>query len=86
VVRDLLREVGDAPVVTAAGWAANVELLIAATRHARRVEAVPLVARYDLRPRASRVRPLTAAFDLYRLGWAMRGRRASLPGAVPPSA
>ncbi len=86
VVRDLLKEGGDGPVVSAGGWAANVELLVRAARHARRVEAVALDARYDLRPRPSRVRPFAAALDLYRLGWAMRGYRAAPPRAVPPSA
>jgi glycosyltransferase involved in cell wall biosynthesis len=73
-VRELLKEAGDAPIVAADGWAANVELLAKLARHARRVETVSLDARYDLRPRESRVRPLAGAWDLFRFGRASRGR------------
>ncbi|HEX5179883.1 MAG TPA: glycosyltransferase family 2 protein [Gemmatimonadaceae bacterium] len=79
VLRDVIRDAGDAPIVQWSGWAANVELLVKTTRLARRVETVTLDARYDLRPRASRVRPLAAALDLYRFGWASRRRRATSP-------
>src|SRR6185437_2602309 len=54
-------------------------LLVKTTRLARRVETVTLDARYDLRPRGSRVRPLAAALDLYRFGWASRRRRVTSP-------
>lgn len=79
VLRDLVRECSDLPVVQWSGWAANVELLVKARRFARRVETVTLDSRYDLRPRASRVRPLAAALDLYRFGWAQRTRRTITP-------
>lgn len=75
VVRDVLKEVADASVVERDGWAANVELLIRAARHARRIETVALELRYDLRPRETRVRPLAGAVDLYRFGRAERARR-----------
>lgn len=68
VIRDLLAEVGTAPLVNAEGWAANVELLLSASRVARRLETVSLDPRYDLRPRESRVRPLADALNLYRFG------------------
>ena len=77
VVRDLLKEVGSAPVVERDGWAANVELLVKTARFARRVETVALEPRYDLRPRDSRVRPLADAMNLYRFGRSARSRRAS---------
>ena len=80
VVRDLLKESADASVLERQGWAANVELLLRAAKHARRIETVRLEPRYDLRPRATRVRPLAGAMDLYRFGWAARARRAT---AVP---
>jgi hypothetical protein len=79
VVRDLLKEVADAAVLHRDGWAANVELLLRATKHARRLETVTLEPRYDLRPRATRVRPFTAAMDLYRFGL---GARALRPDVV----
>ena len=75
VLRDLLKETGDAPLVRAGGWAANVELLARTAPFARRIETVPLAPRYDLRPRESRVRPLSAAIDLYRSGRASRAAR-----------
>ena len=78
VVRDLLKEVGEAQLARSDGWAANLELLVEASRHARRVETVTLEPRYDLRPRASRIRPLVDAVNLYRYGWASRTRRASV--------
>lgn len=76
VVRDLLKECGDARLLKSEGWAANVELLAKAARFARRIEVVPLEPRYDLRPRATRVRPLAGAINLYRFGRATRARRA----------
>lgn len=82
VLRDLLQQAADAPLVRAAGWAANVELLLAASRVARRVETVELTPRYDLRPRESRVRPLADALNLYRFGRdARRLKRAAPQGA-----
>jgi glycosyltransferase involved in cell wall biosynthesis len=75
VVRDLLKEAGDAPVVASEGWAANVEMLVKAARFARRMETVPVDPRYDLRERPTRVRPLTDLVTLYRYGWSARGRQ-----------
>ncbi len=80
VVRDLLKGGTDASATEHGGWAANVDLLIRATKYARRIETVTLEPRYDLRPRETRVRPLAGAMDLYRFGWAARARRAT---AVP---
>lgn len=76
VLRDLLKEVGDAPVLRADGWGANVELLVRVSRFARRVEAVSFSPRYELRPRASRVRPLRNALAMYRSARALRGTQS----------
>jgi hypothetical protein len=43
-----------------------MELLLRASRLARRVETVDLAPRYDVRLRPSRVRPLADAMSLYR--------------------
>jgi glycosyltransferase involved in cell wall biosynthesis len=75
VVRDLLQERGDPAFTDAAVCAVNVELTRAAVRLARRVETVQLEPRWDLRPRASRVRPWTDALELVRRGWTARSRR-----------
>lgn len=74
VIRDLLNDAGDRPIVEAEGWGANVELLVRAARVARRIETVSLDARYDLRPRESRVRPWNDAVRLYRTARALRDR------------
>jgi glycosyltransferase involved in cell wall biosynthesis len=88
VIRDLLKERGDAPVVHGTGWGANVDLLIGAARHARRIETVEVAPRYDLRPRGSRVRPWADAIGLFRLGRTARGRWTvnAGPGAATKAA
>lgn len=76
LLRDLAKE--DAgPLVHGQGWAANADLLVRLARHARRIETVELAPRYDLRPRASRVRALPAAVDLFKFGRTARARWAS---------
>lgn len=75
VLRDLLKEAGDAPVVRSDGWSANVELLVRASRHARRIESIAFSPRYELRPRGTRVRPWRNALALYRSARALRAAR-----------
>lgn len=77
VLKDLVRSGGDQPIVESKGWAANAELLVKAAPLCRRIETVTLNARYDLRPRATRVRALEGAMDLYRFGWSKRARRVT---------
>src|ERR1017187_10200476 len=76
IVRDLLKEQGDRPFADAPVWATNVELLRTAVRLARRTESVPLESRWDIRPRASRVKPWPDVIDLAKRGWAARSRPA----------
>lgn len=78
VLRDALRAAGERPMVQGDGWAANVDLLLATAPHARRIEALPLATRYDLRYRESRVRPLADAVRLFQFGRAARARRPAL--------
>jgi len=66
VLRELLKTLGEQPIVTSNGWAANLELLLKARKFARRIETVDLVPRYDVRIRETRVRPFADALDLYR--------------------
>jgi len=77
VLRDLLKEVGESPVVRSDGWSANVELLVGASRHARRIESATFSPRYELRPRATRVRPWKSALALYRSARALRAARTA---------
>ena len=74
VIRDLIKERGDAPLVQGEGWSANVDLLLSAAPHARRIEGVELVPRYDVRARDTRVRPWADAMTLFRYARASRGR------------
>ena len=81
VIRDMLREAGDRPLASTSGWAANAELLVAASRFARRVETVELDTRIDLRQRETRVRPFNDALELFRATRALRALRAQRPAA-----
>lgn len=74
VLRELVREYGSAPITGGAGWGTNVDLLVRAARHARRIETVPLEARYDVRNRPTRIRPWSEALALVRMGRTLRGR------------
>jgi hypothetical protein len=82
VLRDLLKALGEKPLVTSDGWAANMELLLKAQRFARRVEMVDVAPRYDVRTRESRVRPFADALDLYRFSRKARSLTAALGGAA----
>ena len=83
VIKDLLGTRGNNGIVSAPGLAANLQLLLSASRVARRVESVPLPASYDVRVRESRVRPMSDAVELYK--FALRNWKAPVP-AVPARA
>lgn len=74
VLRDLLKDANEAKLVAGEGWSANVEMLVRAGKFARRIEAVSFSPRYELRPRASRVRPWRSALALFRSARALRGQ------------
>jgi glycosyltransferase involved in cell wall biosynthesis len=76
VIRDLIKERGDAPLLEGEGWNANLDLLLRAAPHARRVESVEVAPRYDVRSRESRVRPWNDAMSLLRFARSARGRGA----------
>ncbi len=75
LIRDLLKESGDKPIVQGQGWAANMALLLRAAPHARRVESVELEPRYDVRARETRIRPWTDGLALLRAGRGVRSER-----------
>jgi hypothetical protein len=77
VLRDARKRLGETPLVTATGWLANAELLLKTAPAARRIEVVEFAPRYDLRTRASRVRPLAEAMAVLRFGPAARGLAAA---------
>jgi glycosyltransferase involved in cell wall biosynthesis len=74
VIRDLIKERGDQPLVEGVGWIANLDLLLRAAAHARRLETVELAPRYDVRARDTRVRPWNDAIALLRFARAARRR------------
>ena len=82
VLRELLKSLGEKPSVTSNGWAANLELLLEARPFARRVENVDLAPRYDVRTRATRVRPIADAMNLFRFSRRARMLAPSAGGAA----
>ncbi len=76
VVRDVVRAAGAATVTDGSVRVANLELLRRAAGFARRIEAVVVDPRYDIRPRASRVKVWPDLKAILRAGWAARKRRA----------
>jgi len=72
VLREMIKSLGDAPLITTDGWAANAELLFRARPFARKIETQRQDQRYDLRLRASRLHPLASALNIYRVGRAAR--------------
>jgi glycosyltransferase involved in cell wall biosynthesis len=79
LIRDLLKTDTTKPLAKTDGWAANLELLLAALPLARRVERIEVASRYDLRVRPSRIRPLADAMALYRFGRTVRGKQLAIP-------
>lgn len=82
VLKRVLEGAGE-PLLRGAGWAANVELLMVAAPHARRIEEVPVRMRYDIRTRPSRLRPLATARHLVALARHSRGARPEAPREQP---
>lgn len=74
VIRDLIKARGNEPLVTGHGWSANVDLLLRAGPHARRIETVELAPRYDVRARETRVHAWSDAMSLFRFARSARGR------------
>ena len=80
VVKKALRELGEAPLLTAHGWAANVQLLERLAPHARRLQDSPADLRYDLHPRATRHSAFRTLWDVAALrsslSWSHEGKAA----------
>ena len=76
LIRDLLKQSGDAPIARGQSWAANLDLLRRALPLARRMETVALDARYDVRSRDTRLRPWADGLALFRASRAPGLRKA----------
>jgi len=72
-VERLIREAGPSPIVTRDGWAADLELLVKLSRHARKIESVPVAGTGGARQRPSRAAPLDLAWEVFRAARALRG-------------
>src|SRR5206468_12327366 len=57
------------------GWCASAELVARLAPHARRLDAIPAAARYDLVQRASRVRPWRQLLEAWRARSIIRAAR-----------
>ncbi len=68
---------GTAPFLVTDGWCASAELLMRLAPHARRIDAVPATARYDLAQRPSRVRPWHQLLDAWRARPVLRAARTA---------
>ena len=77
VLRQALRR--DTPrFLQTEGWCASAELVARLAPHARRLDAVPAAARYDLVQRPSRVRPWRQLLEAWRARSVIRAARTAL--------
>jgi hypothetical protein len=77
VLRQALRR--DTPqFLQTEGWCASAELVARLAPHARRLDAVPAAARYDLVQRPSRVRPWRQLLDAWRARSVIRAARTAV--------
>ena len=60
------------------GWCASAELVARLAPHARRLDAIPVAARYDLVQRPSRVRPWRQLLDAWRARSVIRAARTAV--------
>ncbi|HYV99797.1 MAG TPA: glycosyltransferase family 2 protein [Gemmatimonadaceae bacterium] len=85
VIRDLVKLRGEAPLVTHEGWGGNLELFHGVQSVAKRAETAILSTRFDLRPRASRRRPVGDAVAVLRVSRSLPPVRTDVqpPRPVP---
>lgn len=80
----LLKEAGSGPVLTRDGWAADLELLVRAARHARRLESVAVSGGSALGRRKSRATAMRSALGAWRAARHLGSLARTL--AEPPAA
>jgi glycosyltransferase involved in cell wall biosynthesis len=78
VLRQATRMPSEAALLTTDGWSANAELLARLGTHARRIEVVPSPARYDLKQRASRTKPLQQLLSAWRSRRLIRSAKGAM--------
>lgn len=82
-VRDVLKAREGRAIADVRVPSANVELTREIARAARRVEALPITARFDLRPRPTRIQPWRDAVDVAKRAWATRGQAPAPRPSAP---
>jgi len=77
VLRQALRR-GTPQFLQTEGWCASAELVARLAPHARRLDAIPAAARYDLVQRPSRVKPWRQLLEAWRARSVIRAARTAL--------
>ncbi len=77
VLRQALRR-DTAQFLQTEGWCASAELVARLAPHARRLDAIPVAARYDLVQRPSRVRPWRQLLEAWRARSVIRAARTAV--------
>lgn len=77
VLKRALADRNGSPLLSTEGWAANVELLIAVSPHARRTDGLEVERRYDLRQRSSRFRPWSSLLEVWNVARQLRRSAAT---------
>jgi hypothetical protein len=72
-IERLVRDAGTKPFLGCQGWAADLELLARAARHARTVASVEITTPRPASARPSRLRPLSEAWRTWRAARALTG-------------
>lgn len=81
VLKRAVSERNGSPLLSRQGWAANAELLLAVTPHARRTEGADVALRPHLRQRETRFHPWDTVFETWNV--ARQARRTV--GSAPPA-
>ena len=82
VVERLVREAGIGPFLSREGWAADLELLARAARHARRIESVAVSGERHESARPSRLKPLAQAWRALRASGAFSRPSGAAPAPL----
>jgi hypothetical protein len=80
-IERLVREAGTMPFLTQEGWAADLELLARAGRHARKIDSIVVSGARPVSARASRLRPVREAWRAFRASGALKNPAMPTPPA-----
>jgi glycosyltransferase involved in cell wall biosynthesis len=83
VLKRALSERNGGTLLSRQGWAANAELLLAVTPHARRTESADVSLRHHLRQRETRFQPWDTLFETWNV--VRQARRTTVVDAARPA-